>query len=661
MSPGDSLPQTRPKAATLSVSNPRIQRSGRKIGCARLLAWLFLLLVDAWPVWVRAQAPAKAIIVGWDGAVSSFVHELVQEGKLPNLAKLIDDGAFADDVISTFPSKTASGFASLWTGAPPQITGISGNRIPREPRNQHTILESTSAFLAARLLAEPIWAPAQRAGKKVVLSHVPLGREMSDGTIKFLGYDTLSGRDGTINSRTVKPRPASSWQHVPASNAPPLEIQFTVGSSMLLGLFIDDPADAQEGYDTLIVSGSRDGGNIKARIKANAPGPGSELFWAGPIEVLTADHHTGASYFRLFDLKPDGSDFLLYFTRPARGLVLHPELSPGLRTTAGAFIGNGASVLYNQGAFGPTIPKGGDGLAEARYGETVDFAQHQLLETNRWALENVPWDLFLAYTPFPDESEHLWRGYLEPDRPGFRQEVADRLRPFLANVYRTSDQLLGLFMNHRPENTIIGVISDHGLEGVSRLLAINRFLQRAGLLATDEQGRIDLTKTKVLYPSINNAYLLINTTDRKNGIVRPEERAELVSRLRDLLLEIRDNDRQVVTAVYDAESEGEVMGIGGGAGGDIYLDLAAGYDFDAKTDAGDLISRRDPFGNHGFNPARSSMRTLMLFNGPGIRSRQRLRDVRVIDFAPTLSELLEIPAPRDATGRVLEEALISPR
>jgi predicted AlkP superfamily phosphohydrolase/phosphomutase len=632
-----------------------------KVRHRRLLAWASLLLISAWPVWVGAQAPAKAIIVGWDGAVSSFVRELMREGKLPNLAKLMDDGAFADDVISTFPTKTASGFASLWTGAPPRITGISGNRIPREPRGQHTILESTSAFLTARLLAEPIWAAVQKAGKKVVLSHVPLGREMSDGAVKFLGYDTLSGRDGAITSRTVKPRPASSWDDVPASNASPLEIQFTVGSSLLLGLFIDDPADEQEGYDTLIVSGSPDRGNIKARIKSNPPGPGSELFWAGPVDVTTADNHTGATYFRLFNLKPDGSDFLLYFTRPARDMILHPELSAGFRTTAEAFIGNGASLLYNQGAFGPTIPKGGDGLAEGIYFETVDFAQHQLLETNRWALENVSWDLFLAYTPFPDESEHVWRGYLEPDRPGFRQEVADRLRPFLANVYRMSDELLGLFMNHRPENTIIAVVSDHGMEGVSRLFAINRFLQRAGLLTTDAQGRTDLTKTKVLYPSINNAYLLINTTDRKNGIVKPEERAELVSRVRDLLLAIRDNERQVVTAVYDAESEGEPLGIGGRSGGDLYLDLSAGYDFDARTDTGDLILQREPFGNHGFNPARSSMRTLMVFNGPGIKSGQQLRNVRVIDFAPTLSEVLELPAPRDATGRVLEEALISPR
>src|SRR5918995_3728171 len=93
----------------------------------------------------------KAIVLAWDGTVPSFVHELVRQGKLPNLAKLIAGGAFADDVVAGFPSKTAPGFASLITGAPPNVTGISGNRVPRAPRNQFTILESLAGFSAAPL------------------------------------------------------------------------------------------------------------------------------------------------------------------------------------------------------------------------------------------------------------------------------------------------------------------------------------------------------------------------------------------------------------------------------------------------------------------------------------------------------------------------------
>ena len=49
------------------------------------------------------DAADKAIVLAWDGAVPSFVHELLRLGKLPNLEKLIAGGAFADDVIPVFP------------------------------------------------------------------------------------------------------------------------------------------------------------------------------------------------------------------------------------------------------------------------------------------------------------------------------------------------------------------------------------------------------------------------------------------------------------------------------------------------------------------------------------------------------------------------------
>jgi hypothetical protein len=55
------------------------------------------------------------------------------------------------------------------------------------------------------------------------------------------------------------------------------------------------------------------------------------------------------------------------------------------------------------------------------------------------------------------------------------------------------------------------------------------------------------------------------------------------------------------------------------------------------------------------------MRTIMVLNGPGIAAGQMLRGVRIIDFAPTIAKLLRLPAFKDATGRVLEEAFSKPR
>ena len=61
-------------------------RSQRATSCR-----LLLLLLATWLVISPAygQSAEKAIVLAWDGTVPVFVHELLRDGKLPNLAKLI--------------------------------------------------------------------------------------------------------------------------------------------------------------------------------------------------------------------------------------------------------------------------------------------------------------------------------------------------------------------------------------------------------------------------------------------------------------------------------------------------------------------------------------------------------------------------------------------
>jgi hypothetical protein len=519
-----------------------------------------------------------------------------------------------------------------------------------------------AGFSEAPLRAEAIWAAARRADKKTVISHVPtFAGESSEGSMRFSGYTLIAGRDGIVTKRAGLIEANDTWANAPASEAPPMEIVFTIGESKFFGLLTDDPADAQSGYDTLIIATARDAGKTVAKLKASPAIVGGELFWSEPVTITAAGNQVAKTYFRLFDLRSDGSDLFLYYTRPARELTIPPESAPTSPTpTVRAFIGNGASILYQQGGLGRTIPNGGNGVAEARYLETLAFVQHQLMETNRWAMEHLPWDLYLAYTPYPDEAEHVWRGYLDSSLPTYRQDLAERLKPFLEQAYRSCDEHLGLLLANRPADVLFALISDHGMQGINKRIALNQILQQKGLLFLDGQGRVDLSKTKVLYPAVNSGYLLVNSKDRKSGIVALEERAEVVSATRELLLAIRDGERQVVKAVFDAASDGPAMGIGGEVGGDIYVELAPGFDFDSRIGGGNLITDTDPYGMHGTHPEQTSMRTLMVLNGPGIRSGAKLQNVRNIDFAPTLAWLLNLPKPKDATGRVLFEAFVEP-
>src|ERR1041384_3097695 len=86
------------------------------------LAAIITVATGVLPAQAQSQPAPRAMVIAWDGAVPSFVSELLKQGKLPNLAKLIEGGTWADNVIPVLPSKTAPGLASLWTGALPRLT-----------------------------------------------------------------------------------------------------------------------------------------------------------------------------------------------------------------------------------------------------------------------------------------------------------------------------------------------------------------------------------------------------------------------------------------------------------------------------------------------------------------------------------------------------------
>ncbi len=171
------------------------------------------------------------------------------------------------------------------------------------------------------------------------------------------------------------------------------------------GLLIDDPNDDSNRL------------RYHAHRRPGADGPGGQSQAQAGAPPAPAENYSGASrwrsnraaiktpkvYFRLFDLKPDGSDFFLYYTRPgARLTVPHAEV---VAERHGAdFYRQWRELSLPSRRIRPNLSQRRCGGAEARYLETVIFAQHQLMETNRWAMENLPWDIYLAYTPFSRRS-----------------------------------------------------------------------------------------------------------------------------------------------------------------------------------------------------------------------------------------------------------------
>jgi predicted AlkP superfamily phosphohydrolase/phosphomutase len=84
---------------------------------------------------LAAEPPRKLIILGFDGADAKLTRQWMDEGKLPNLAKLRAQGTFAP-LRPTIPSQTPVSWSTFSTGLNPGRHGVF-DFLKRDPKTYH--------------------------------------------------------------------------------------------------------------------------------------------------------------------------------------------------------------------------------------------------------------------------------------------------------------------------------------------------------------------------------------------------------------------------------------------------------------------------------------------------------------------------------------------
>jgi predicted AlkP superfamily pyrophosphatase or phosphodiesterase len=80
-----------------------------------------------------AQAQRKLVVISVDGLDQRYLTDRDKlKLKIPNMRRLISEGAVADGVIGVVPTVTWPSHTTLLTGVPPSSHGILGNRRPKE-------------------------------------------------------------------------------------------------------------------------------------------------------------------------------------------------------------------------------------------------------------------------------------------------------------------------------------------------------------------------------------------------------------------------------------------------------------------------------------------------------------------------------------------------
>lgn len=108
----------------------------------------------------------KIAVIGWDAATFDVIDPLLQAGALPNLERLMDEGAWGN-LTSTLHPISPAAWASFMTGMNPGKHGVFDFVGPGEDGRFRVVS-------GGALRAETLWARLSRAGRRVGVINVPM-------------------------------------------------------------------------------------------------------------------------------------------------------------------------------------------------------------------------------------------------------------------------------------------------------------------------------------------------------------------------------------------------------------------------------------------------------------------------------------------------------
>lgn len=115
----------------------------------------------------------KVLLLGIDGMDPRFSRKMVDEGKMPNLKKLIERGSARQDLrlLGGVPTITPPMWTTLATGAYPMTHGIEDFNIGMKGELDINF----AGIYSKNVHAEPLWNITAEAGKKTLVCHWPGG------------------------------------------------------------------------------------------------------------------------------------------------------------------------------------------------------------------------------------------------------------------------------------------------------------------------------------------------------------------------------------------------------------------------------------------------------------------------------------------------------
>jgi predicted AlkP superfamily phosphohydrolase/phosphomutase len=631
----------------------------------------------------RAQLKAltkRVVIVGLDGLEPTLTEQYLEEGLLPNLAKLKEQGGY-QRMRTTWPPLSPVAWSSFATGSNPGKHNIF-DFISRDPHSYQPTMSSVRVRGPKRTL---------KLGKYLI----PLSKPEITGLRKSKPFWTVLG-ESRIFSAVLRvpitfPPDKFSGVQLAAMCVPDL-----LGTQGTFSYYAEEGEagathDSDAGGQRIIVK--RVGNQIHSYVKGPAnslrdgqpglqipfaivPGKGNKpatMKFARESIALPVGEYTpwvkiafaAAPGFKVhgickFYLKQMDDKFEMYCSSiqidPDKPVmpISHPTIySSYLARQHGAFATLGLAEdtwslsegLMNEEAF----------LQQA-------YDIHEERETMFFdSLKKVRRGMVVCVFDGPDRIQHMFWRFLDVNHPAMRgreHSHADSIR----DMYVRMDDLVGRTMAEVGKDTALFVMSDHGFTSFQRGVDLNAWLMSHGYLKLKNDAlssskiylrEVDWSQTRAY--AIGLAGIFINQAGRESqGIVQTgAEKRQLAQEIAAKLTGIRD-PRSDKIAVHEAMLREKVYeGPYTDAAPDIIVGYAHGYRVSWETAVGKTSTEvfcdntKAWSGDHCVHP---DLVPGVLFTS--LKFTQE-RPACIVDIAPTTLELLGVKTPAYMDGRSL--------
>ncbi len=641
------------------------------------LTWPARLL---WRLLSKKRTPVKSrfkriVILGLDGLDHGLTTSLIEEGKLPNLARLREMGGF-QSLSSTLPPISPVAWSSFQTGVNPGKHNIFDFLVPDEqsyrpkmssveirPSRRKFGLGKWTWIIGSpdiRLLrkSRPFWSILSEYGIFSSIIRVPITfppEKLHGVQLSAMCVPDLRGTQGEFTRFTSRP-PDQGNSHGGAV------VQVVPQRQKVISYLAGPPHP-----------GHPETGTLKIPFHVTINGPKTAVLHIGRetrdlrlgeytewIQVVFRSGLTvsisGVCKFLLLSVEPD---FELYVT-PINIDPEKPAMQIGYPSVYPIYLAK------KQGPYATL------GLAEDTWGLndhvlSDDQFLQQCMDTDRErelmffdALEKTRRGLCVCVFDGTDRMQHMFWRYHDRQHPACPSEVPALHRNAIEDLYQRMDALVGRTMAKcEGADSLLMVLSDHGFNTFRRGIDLNRWLELNGYLTVDETRRaedylagIDWQKTRAFAIGLTGIFLNLKSRFSQgiveDGVEASALKDEIVQRLSVLSDPLSEN--RPIKRIYQAAQ------VYNGPYKSHAPDLIIGYDrgYRVSWEAANGQTSRDVFhmntrawsGDHCVDP--SVVPGVLFCSQPILSERPRL-----LDIGPTVLDLFGIAVPSHMDGKAL--------